>query len=35
MQVIGSWHEDYTTLKFAELIEAELGGFIPPPKLKA
>jgi amidase len=35
MQVIGAWHEDHTTIKFAELVEAELGGLVPPPMLKA
>jgi hypothetical protein len=26
-----TWLEDRTTLKLAELIEREFGGFIPPP----
>jgi amidase len=31
VQIIGPWLEDRTTLKFAELIEHEFGGFKPPP----
>jgi amidase len=30
-QVIGPMYEDRTTLRFAALVERELGGFIPPP----
>jgi amidase len=30
-QIIGPWLEDRTTLKLAELIERECGGFVPPP----
>jgi amidase len=30
MQIIGPWLEDRTPLKLAELIEQELGGFVPP-----
>ncbi|MEV6252583.1 MULTISPECIES: amidase [unclassified Nocardia] len=31
MQIIGPYLEDHTTLRFAELIEQEFGGFSPPP----
>jgi amidase len=31
VQIIGGFHEDHTTIKFAELIEGEFGGFSPPP----
>jgi amidase len=31
VQIIGSYLEDRTTIKFAELIEREYGGFTPPP----
>ncbi len=31
VQVIGPYLEDRTTLRFAQLVEAELGGFTPPP----
>jgi amidase len=31
VQIIGGFHEDRTTIKFAELIEREYGGFTPPP----
>ncbi|MEU5760177.1 amidase [Nocardia sp. NPDC047648] len=31
MQIIGPYLEDRTTLRFAELIEQEFGGFSPPP----
>jgi amidase len=31
MQIIGPALEDRTTLRFAELIEQEFGGFTPPP----
>ncbi|WP_225728933.1 MULTISPECIES: amidase [unclassified Nocardia] len=31
MQIIGPYLEDHTTLRFAELVEQELGGFTPPP----
>ena len=30
IQIIGPWLEDRTTLKLAELIEREFGGFVPP-----
>jgi amidase len=30
-QIVGPWLEDRTTLKLAELIEREFGGFVPPP----
>src|SRR4051812_34239622 len=30
-QIVGGFHEDHTTIKFAELIEREFGGFTPPP----
>jgi len=31
VQIIGGFHEDRTTIKFAELVEHEYGGFTPPP----
>jgi amidase len=31
VQIVGPWLEDRTPLKFAELIEREFGGFVPPP----
>jgi amidase len=31
VQIVGGFHEDRTTIKFAELIEREFGGFTPPP----
>ncbi|WP_225728935.1 MULTISPECIES: amidase [unclassified Nocardia] len=31
MQILGPYLEDHTTLRFAELIEQEFGGFTPPP----
>ena len=31
MQVMGAYLEDRSTLRFARLIEAEIGGFTPPP----
>jgi amidase len=31
VQIVGPWLEDRTTLKLAELIEQEFGGFKPPP----
>ena len=31
VQIVGPWREDRTTLKLAELIEREFGGFKPPP----
>ena len=31
VQIIGPFLEDRTTLRFAELIEREFGGFVPPP----
>jgi amidase len=33
VQIIGPNLEDYTAIHFAQLVEAELGGFIPPPSL--
>jgi amidase len=33
VQIIGGFHEDKTTIKFAELIEREFGGFTPPPNI--
>jgi amidase len=30
VQIVGPWLEDRTTLKLAELIEREFGGFVPP-----
>ena len=30
-QIVGGFHEDRTTIKFAELMEREFGGFTPPP----
>jgi amidase len=34
IQIIGAYLEDRTTLAFAELIEREFGGFVPPPALQ-
>jgi len=34
VQIIGPYLEDRTTLRFAELIEREFGGFVPPPDFK-
>jgi amidase len=34
VQVIGPYLEDRTPIAFAELIEREFGGFVPPPPLK-
>jgi Asp-tRNA(Asn)/Glu-tRNA(Gln) amidotransferase A subunit family amidase len=31
IQIIGPFLEDRTTIAFAELIEREFGGFVPPP----
>ena len=31
IQIVGPWLEDRTTIKLAELIEREFGGFTPPP----
>ncbi|SEO80496.1 amidase [Amycolatopsis saalfeldensis] len=31
MQIVGPYLEDRTTLRFAELVEQEFGGFTPPP----
>ena len=31
IQIVGPWLEDRTSLKLAELIEREFGGFVPPP----
>jgi amidase len=33
VQIIGPYLEDRTTIRFAELIERELGGFAPPPNI--
>lgn len=33
VQIIGGYLEDHTTIAFAELIEREYGGFVPPPTL--
>jgi amidase len=35
MQIIGPNLEDRTTIAFAELIEREFGGFVPPPAFKS
>lgn len=34
VQIIGTNLEDRTTIRFAELIEREFGGFVPPPAFK-
>ncbi len=34
VQIVGGFLEDKTTLKFAELIEREFGGFTPPPNYR-
>jgi len=34
LQIIGPYLEDRTTIGFAELIEREFGGFVPPPTLR-
>ena len=34
VQIVGGFLDDKTTLKFAELIEREFGGFVPPPNYK-
>ena len=31
VQIIGPYLQDHTTIRFAELIEQEYGGFVPPP----
>jgi hypothetical protein len=31
MQIIGAEGEDLTTIEFARLLAAEIGGFVPPP----
>ena len=31
VQIIGPYLEDPTTIAFAELLEREIGGFVPPP----
>ena len=31
VQIVGPYLEDRTTIRFAELIEREFGGFTPPP----
>jgi amidase len=33
LQIIGPYLEDRTTLRFAELLEREFGGFVAPPGL--
>ena len=33
VQIIGGYLEDHTTIAFAELLEREYGGFVPPPGL--
>jgi amidase len=33
VQIIGGYLEDHSTIRFAELIEREYGGFVPPPML--
>lgn len=33
LQIIGPWMEDLTAIRFAELVEREVGGFVPPPAL--
>jgi amidase len=35
MQIIGPYLEDRTTIAFAELIEREFGGFVPPHTFKS
>jgi amidase len=32
LQIIGPEGEDRTTIEFAPLLAAEIGGFVPPPK---
>jgi amidase len=34
VQIIGPYLEDRTTLRFARLVEAELGGFTAPPAVE-
>jgi amidase len=31
VQIIGPYLEDHTTIAFAEILEQEFGGFVPPP----
>jgi amidase len=31
IQIIGAEGEDLTTIEFARLLAAEIGGFVPPP----
>jgi amidase len=33
VQLIGPAYEDRTPIRFAELLEREFGGFVPPPLL--
>jgi amidase len=33
VQIVGPYLGDRTTLKFAQLLEQQLGGFMPPPAL--
>lgn len=35
VQILTSWGQDYRSIRFAELIERELGGFQPPPMCRA
>jgi amidase len=35
VQVVGPYLGDRTTLKFAQLLEQRLGGFMPPPELSS
>jgi amidase len=35
LQVVGPFLEDRTPLRFAQLAEAALGGFVPPPAMLA
>jgi amidase len=35
LQVVGPFLEDRTTLRFAQLAEAALGGFAPPPTARS
>jgi len=33
VQIIGPYLEDRTTMNFAQLMEREFGGFVPPTKI--
>jgi len=35
MQIVGPAMEDRSTIAFAELVEREFGGFVPPPAFKS